>query len=64
MVRMRGKDARPLEVEAGTFWAAGDQNPEGLAIENGEGRAAEARTQGYHKESRPSLLWISAVLAR
>ena len=62
IIRARGKDARPLDTEVGGFGAAGDQNPEGLASEKGEGRAAEARTQGHPKESRPSLLWILTVL--
>ena len=44
-IRARGKDARPLDAGAGASWAVGDQNPEGLASENCEGRAAGARTQ-------------------
>ena len=52
--RTGGKDARPLEAEVGIFL-------ERLASENGKGRAAEARTQGYPRGRRASLLGALTV---
>ena len=52
VLRTGGKDARPLEAEVGIF----------SCKENGKGRAAEARTQGYPRRGRASLLGALTVL--